>query len=136
MLNESKKLILEEKIRSHRRLTYDILDGMVDWVRVIDNNGIIIYANKPMEDELGKDIVGKRCYSVIGKGCACTRCITETTIATGVVAEKEEIIGDRVFSVKSSPVRDLNDNIYAAVEVFRDVTKERKLEKEVLKKNG
>lgn len=135
MLQESRSALLHEKIKSHRRLTFDILDGMVDWVRVIDNNGIIIYANKSMEEALGKDIVGTRCYSALGKSCACKRCITETTISTGQIAEKEEIIGDRIFSVKSSPVRDLNDNIYAAVEVFRDVTRERKLEKEILKRN-
>ena len=34
-------------------------------------------------------------------------------------------------AVKSSPVRDDKGEIYAAVEVFRDVTKEKKLEKRV-----
>src|SRR5699024_2544639 len=39
------------------------------------------------------------------------------------------------YSVKSSPVRDENGKIFAAVEVFRNVTRERKLEKEVIEKN-
>ncbi|WP_425448630.1 SpoIIE family protein phosphatase [Dethiothermospora halolimnae] len=133
MLNE--KAILEGKIKNHARLNFDILDGMVDWVRVIDNSGVVIYANQPMKEALGNDIIGRRCYRVLGKCKACDRCITQTTISTGIISEKEEHIGDRIFAVKSSPVKDLEGNNYAAVEVFRDVTKERKLEKELKKKN-
>jgi len=135
LIQEPKKYILSEKIKRDGLIFYEVLDGMADWVRVIDQNGVIIFANKSMEDDLGKDIVGKRCYSVLGKGCACTRCITEATVNTGEIVEKEEVIGDRIFSVKSSPVKDPSGSIYAAVEVFRDVTKERKLEREIIKKN-
>lgn len=135
MIQEPKKIILSEKIKRDGVIFYEVLDGMVDWVRVIDQNGVIIFANKSMEDALGKDIVGKKCFTAIGKGCVCARCITEATVNTGEIVEKEEIIGDRIFSVKSSPVKDPSGNIYAAVEVFRDVTKERKLEKEIIRKN-
>ncbi|KNF07781.1 putative phosphatase [Gottschalkia purinilytica] len=135
MIRQKEKLTSRQKIKGHRTLTYDILDGMVDWVRVINNNGIIIYANKSMEEALGKNIVGAKCYSVFGKSCPCVRCITDTTVSTGEIAEKEEEIGDKIYSIKSSPVRDIDDNIYAVVEVFRDVTRERKLEKEIIKKN-
>ena len=48
---------------------------------------------------------------------------------------KEEIIGGRHYSIKSSPVKDSNGEIYAAVEVFRDVTRERKLELDLINKN-
>ncbi len=135
LIQEPRKIIVSEIIKRDSVISYEVLDGMVDWVRVVDGNGVIIFANKSMEEALGKGIVGKKCYSVLGKGCACSRCISETTVNTGEIVEKEEIIGERIFSVKSSPVKDLNGNIYAAVEVFRDVTKERKLEKEIIKKN-
>ncbi|SCG84246.1 Phosphoserine phosphatase rsbP [Proteiniborus sp. DW1] len=135
MIQEPKKLVLNDKTKRDSIISYEVLDGMVDWVRVIDQNGVIIFANKSMKEALGGNIIGKKCYSVLGKGCACKRCITEATVNTGEIVEKEEVIGNRIFSVKSSPVKDLNGNIYAAVEVFRDVTKERKLEKELIKKN-
>lgn len=134
MLNKNVSASLE-KIKENPRLNYEILDGMVDWVRVIDTNNIIIYANKPMKDALGEDIIGKICYSALKKTCSCERCITDTTISTGCPSEKEEIIGDRIYSVKSSPVKDIYGEIYAAVEVFRDVTRERTLEKELKKRN-
>lgn len=135
MLNINNKFLIEEKIKDHDRFTYDILDGMIDWVRVIDKNGVVIYTNEPMRKGLGRNIVGESCYSILGKSCPCKRCITQTTISTGIVSEKEEVIGDRVFSVKTSPVKDEKGKIYAVVEVFRDVTRERKLEKEIIKKN-
>ncbi|RKD33923.1 SpoIIE family protein phosphatase [Thermohalobacter berrensis] len=125
----------EKKIRCHQRFANDILDGMIDWVRVIDKTGTIIYVNKPMREAIGRQLIGTKCYSVLGKGSPCKRCISKTTILTGEIVEKEEKVGEKIFSVKSSPVKDENGEIYAAVEVFRDVTRERKLEKELIRKN-
>ncbi len=127
--------LIEKKLREIDMLNYDVLEGMADWVRVIDKFGIIIYANKTMKKDLGEDIVGKRCYEVLGKQSPCDFCITERSIATGEIVQKEERVGDKYFSVKSSPVADSEGNIYAAVEVFRDVTRQRMLEKELKEKN-
>lgn len=126
---------IKERLREIDMLNYDVLEGMADWVRVIDKFGIIIYANKTMKRDLGEDIVGKKCYEVLGKQSPCDFCITERSIATGEIVQKEEKVGDRYFSVKSSPVADAEGNIYAAVEVFRDITKQRILEKELKDKN-
>jgi len=30
-----------------------IVDGMIDWVRVVDKDNIVLYANKKMQDDLG-----------------------------------------------------------------------------------
>lgn len=128
-------MFLDKNNKVHHKLSHDILDGMADWVRVIDRNGIVIYENQTMKDEIGFDSLGKSCYFSLGNSCSCKKCITETTFATEAISEKEQIIGDRVFSIKSSPVKDSEGDIYAVVEVFRDVTRERNLEKEVLRRN-
>lgn len=133
---EKKKTNYTDSIIDANKLNHNILDGMVDWVRVVDGQNIVIYANNPMQESLGKSIIGEKCYKSLGKCCECKRCITNTTMSTGCTAEKEEQIGDKIYSVKSSPVKDENGNIYAAVEVFRDVTRERNLEKELKKKNN
>lgn len=135
MLEYNKELPLDQKIKQHKRLTYDILDGMVDWVRVMDREGRIIFINKSMQKALGGELLGIECYKMFNKSTRCIRCIGEATISTGEAAEKEEKIGDKIFSIKSSPVKDLNGYIYAVVEVFRDVTRERKLERNILEKN-
>ncbi len=126
---------IQKKLKEINMLNYDVLEGMADWVRVVDSSGIIICANKTMKRDLGENIVGKKCYEVLGKDNPCDFCITKRSIETGEIVQKEERVGERVFSAKSSPVVDSDGNIYAAVEVFRDVTRERKLEKEIKEKN-
>lgn len=138
MLNKEKVSFIEEKVQRYRDfgiLNYHALEGMADWVRIVDKDGIIIYANRTMKESLGEDIEGKKCYEVLGKDLPCSFCITKRSIETGEIVQKEEKVGNRIFSAKSSPVADSEGNIYAAVEVFRDVTRERKLEKELKEKN-
>lgn len=36
-----------------------IVDGMIDWVRVVDKNNVVLYANKKMQEDLGDEIIGK-----------------------------------------------------------------------------
>ncbi len=135
MLEYNSELPLDQKIQQHKRFTYDILDGMVDWVRVMDREGNIIFINKSMKKAMGNKVIGVKCYEMLNRSKRCIRCIGETTISTGEVVEKEERIGDQVFSIKSSPVKDLSGYIYAVVEVFRNVTRERLLEKDLMQKN-
>lgn len=126
---------VEKKIDEYGMLNYHVLEGMADWVRVVDKEGIIIYANKTMKEALGDNIVGMKCYLVTGKDVRCNFCITDRSIRKGETVQKEEIINGKYFSVKSSPVANCDGNIFAAVEVFRDVTRERKLELELVEKN-
>ena len=135
MLEHNKRLPLEQKIKKQRRLTYDILDGMVDWVRVMNEDREIIYINQSMKKALGDNLLGTKCYKIFDRDSKCVRCIGETTINTGESVEKEVNIKGRVFSITSSPVTDISGYIYAVVEVFRDVTRERRLERNILNQN-
>ena len=58
------------------------------------------------------------------------------TLLTGEVLQKEEVIKGKYYSVKSSPIKNSEGNIVASVEVFRDVTRERRLELELVNKNA
>lgn len=117
------------------RLNFHVLESMGDWVRIIDKEGYVVYTNKSMKEALGRDIIGKKCHEAIGKEEACNSCINEKSIATGQIMQKEETIDGQMYSVKSSPVKNSNDEIIATVEVFRNITRERKLELELIKKN-
>jgi phosphoserine phosphatase RsbU/P len=113
----------------------DIIDGMYDWVRVIDRDDNMIYVNKPMADSLGNSPEGRKCYSALGKVEACENCISRAAIFDGESHMKEEIIGDKFFSVRSSPLRNSEGKIIAAVEVLRDVTEMKLLQKKVMEQN-
>lgn len=133
---EKRDLFLREQGHEiYRDICFDILDSMVDKVKVIDRDRNIIYFNLAMK-EANKDIaIGRSCYCGSKKGSHCSVCTSLKAMQENRVFEKEEIIDGKVYAVKSSPVKDLKGNIYGAVEVYRDVTKERLLEREILSKN-
>jgi len=114
----------------------DILDGMDDWVRVVDRNNSVIFINRSMERDLGVyDLAGKKCYELMGCGRPCENCITDKAVFEGKSFKKEEVFNNRIFSVMCSPIIADDGNIYYAVEVLRDITKEKELEREIIKQN-
>jgi sigma-B regulation protein RsbU (phosphoserine phosphatase) len=112
----------------------DIVNGMIDWVRVIDINHTIVFMNKSMKEKIG-DFVGKKCYQGIGLTSPCPDCISEETLRTGKIHIKEEAVGSNVYSVASSPIMDDDEKICGAVEVFRDITREKTLEQSLMEQN-
>jgi len=120
---------------NYSMLNFNVLESMADWVRVVDNKGTILYANNAMKKDLGQALVGKLCYEAYCKEKRCEFCISTRSLITGETIQKEELINGRYYSIKSSPVADVDGNVYAAVEVFRDITRERKLELELIDRN-
>ena len=116
-------------------LNYRILEGMADWVRVMDSEGQVIFTNSAMKESLGEEILNKECYKLYCRNEKCSFCIISRSIETGKTVQKEEIIKGQYYSVKSSPVKNQDDEIVGAVEVFRNVTRERKLEFQLIERN-
>lgn len=118
-----------------KNFIYDIINGMYDWVRVIDKDDNMIFVNKPMTEALGSSAEGKKCYSALGKKKPCENCISREAIFDGESHVKEEVIDNKTFSVRSSPLRNSEGEIIAAVEVLRDITEMKVLQKKVLEQN-
>ncbi len=135
MLEREEVLLIDGETEEYGMLNYHVLESMADWVRVVDRDKNIIYANRTMQEAFDNNLLGSKCHSIYGKSATCSFCITDRSIFTGETVQKEEIIGGKYFSVKSSPVTNSKGDIIAAVEVFRDVTRERKLELELIDKN-
>jgi sigma-B regulation protein RsbU (phosphoserine phosphatase) len=112
-----------------------VIDGMSDWVRVIDKNNIVFFANKKMREALGDGIVGKKCYEVFCSNKKCDNCISNETLLNGSIHRKETILNDKTYMVVSSPMIDQNNEIIGSVEVFRDMTVEKELAKKIYEKN-
>jgi sigma-B regulation protein RsbU (phosphoserine phosphatase) len=112
-----------------------IIDGMIDWVRVIDRNNNVFYANKKMQNDLGKDIVGSKCYEILCRNKKCENCISHETLQNGVIQKKEEYLNDRTYMVVSSPMYNEYGEILGSVEVFRDITNEKLLSKRINEKS-
>ncbi len=131
----SNNLIKKEIDAGSSRFIEDILNGMYDWVRVMDTDDNILYANKAMCDGLGFNPKGKKCFSILGKKKKCVNCISHSTFQTGKPHHKQEIIAGKCFSIMSSPLRDHEGKIFAVVEVLRDVTKAIKMQNEIITQN-
>lgn len=113
----------------------DIINGMYDWVRVLDRNDNIIYINRAMEMSVPKSAVGRKCYEVLGRSAPCENCISRKAVFDGESHMKEEVIGNRIFSVMSSPVRNSAGKIVAVVEVLRDVTDMKAIHEKLIRQN-
>ena len=126
---------LTESLKKSSPQIEDIVNGMFDWVRVLDMNDNVIYMNKAMSDALGQPQVGRKCYQLIGRTAPCNNCTSRKSIFDGFTHEKEEMISGRVFSVMSSPIRNAEGSIIAAVEVLRETTQIKQLYQEMRRQN-
>ncbi|MFA5527076.1 MAG: SpoIIE family protein phosphatase [Peptostreptococcales bacterium] len=115
-----------------RDFLFSILENMQDMVRIVSHDYQIVYMNKIMREKSGA-ILDKKCFESIGKTERCRECISSKSMETGDCFSKIEEVEEYTFSILSSPVYDSNTKEYLAVEVFRDITEEKKLEKSKLK---
>ena len=114
-----------------------ILDAMPDWVRVIDNLGDIVYANKSMIEDIGLNPIGLNCFPD-------KEGISEHKIPSVVsnhhldfadVLKEEREIDGRIFSIKSSPLYGKDKKLFGKVEVFRDITSEKRTKIDLINSN-
>lgn len=109
---------------------YHILNGIADLIRVLDIDNNVVFLNRSMEEALGcENGVCKISESILKSD------ITKRTLKTGEIIQREEIIDGHSFSVKCSPIIGADGKIAGAVEVFRDTTYEKVLQKEIIDKN-
>lgn len=118
-----------------KRGQFNIVDSMIDWVRVVDKNNYVIYANKKMREDLGESIIGIRCYETLCQDRKCEYCISHETLTKGTISRKETLFNNKIFTVISSPLYDESGEIIGSVEVFRDITHEKELTESVNEKN-
>ncbi|MDF2548608.1 MAG: hypothetical protein K0R93_3506 [Anaerosolibacter sp.] len=125
---------LEKQLFEQRRFFENILSGMKDWVRVIDQNNMVVFMNEPMQKYVG-NTVGRECYRALGKTSPCEHCISNRAIFQGTSITKEEVVDGRIYSVVSSPIQGPDNSVQYAVEVFRDVTEKRAMERLLIEQN-
>jgi len=125
----------------------DIVDGLEDELLVIDSDYRVQFANSVVQRRVQKSaeaIIGKRCYEVFqGRDTPCTaplwncllRRIMESGSMTAIIYPLRISGIDTYLKVSAYPLRDSSGNIKAIVELRRDVTAERELETQILKRH-
>jgi PAS domain S-box-containing protein len=119
----------EEKLRA----TFDAID---DVITIQDKALNILWTNEATKLRFG-DVEGRKCYKTYKREeRPCTKCVIKETFADGKVhnSEEEGRLKDGTswnYLVTSSPMRDEDGNIFAVVEVFKDVTERKRVEGEI-----
>jgi len=125
----------------------DLLDSIEDELLVVDSELHIQFANSAMLRKIGKEAdspVGRLCYEVfLERGSPCSaplwECpltkVMQTTRATSVIHPDHVAGMDRFVKVSAYPITDNQGNIKAIVELRRDVTAERELETQILRRH-
>ncbi|MHC4872664.1 MAG: PAS domain-containing protein [Planctomycetota bacterium] len=110
-----------------------LLDAIEDLVSVHKIDGTILRVNKAFAeffDKSAEELIGKECFCLFH---GTTECIEECPMQkmnnTGCCSSSvlDHDVGDRVFEVSASPVKDLEGEIIACIHVVRDITERREM---------
>lgn len=115
-------------------LSVEVLDAMADWVKVVSLSGKVLFANQALKYAIGYDPTGMMTED-LDEFLRLDTSETKSAIEKNEIIQKELNIGDNYYQVKCSPIYDSEMNPVASVEVFRDVTRERVLELQLIQSN-
>ncbi len=105
------------------KFVLDILDGMYDWVRVIDRENNVIFLNRSFEQSLHTDMLeNKKCFEMLGLETKCKDCVSCRVFQDHNTHQAEKIVGGNIYSVLCSPIFDEDNEVNYVVEVIRDLT--------------
>jgi len=127
----AERTLLEEKNKLEA-----VLAGLGDGISMQDRNFRVLYQNETHKARLG-DCLGKRCYEAYQKNDrVCDGCQVQKCFADGKIHHKESSSLDQDgkrwhVAISASPLRDADGHIYAAIESFRDITKNKQLEEKL-----
>lgn len=125
----------------------DVLDSVEDDLLVIDSSYHIRFANTAARNKFSKVVaspVGSRCYEIFqGRDMPCSAplwdCPLREVLRSGRAKTFIHPVGtprtDTYLKITSYPLRDRDGKIQAVVELRRDVTAERELETQVLRRH-
>lgn len=140
-ITERKEISTElEKNKSNYKkalkLLQSIQNAIPDLIGVQDLNHNIIQYNQAGYKLLNKsyeEVVGEKCYTLIGRNKECEVCSTSKAIETGKPANHVKYFPelDTWFDIRAYPIFDENNEIIYLVEHLRDISEIKKMELEL-----
>ena len=132
----TKRKQMEEELRRSKQERDLILSSITEVVVYYDHNMKIIWANKSAtnSDALPPEqLVGHHCYEGWHNNTKlCFNCPVNKVIETGEPQKEEFSTPEGVYwSIRAYPVRDENNKLIGVVEVARDITEKKHIEKEM-----
>jgi sigma-B regulation protein RsbU (phosphoserine phosphatase) len=110
-----------------------VLDEIPDMVRVIDDEGRVLFANSALKERFG-DGVGSKCLKMPGATSRCTDCVALRCIRDRRRYNIMTQVRGHIYSVSAGPV-EFDGNVYA-LEIYTDITKEQNLKEKLMANNS
>lgn len=127
-----------KEIANYCAININVLESMSEWVRVVDKKGHILFMNKSMTRDNNIKALEYRCSfdeDIMTKNSSIPMSISLRTLITGETYTEDLNFLGRDYSVTASPIIDEMGQVFASVEVFRDVSEEMRIRKELYQAN-
>lgn len=115
-----------KKITKFDTINYHVLESMEDLVRVSGYDGTTIFENSVMKKARANDLM----LEAIDKNHKSA--LSELAKDLNMTYKKEVSVGDKVYSLNVSPVLEHGSKLLGYVEVFREITHESMIRKELI----
>lgn len=133
--------ITEKKKAEEEKSRYEaFLKGIGDGISIHDRDFKVIYQNEMQRGIFG-DRIGEVCYRAYhGRDSICDNCNLAMVFEDGKVRKRRQKAnkpggGASYFDITASPLYDSKGNIYAGIELVRDVTSQALAEEEMIRAN-
>ncbi len=128
------------KLQAEKSKSEAIVAAIGDPVIIIDRKYQVIYQND-LSTNLFGDNTGKSCFEVYqGRSEVCEVCAVTATWEDGKIHKTDKVMsspdGRRYVEICASPLRNADGEIFAGIEIVRDVTKRKLTEERLLQANG
>jgi PAS domain S-box-containing protein len=124
---ERERRSFEDQFREASLLLETVLNAIPDIIGVQDINHRIIRFNKAGYQFFGKkvdEVVGKKCYELIGQSAPCDMCATNRIYSSPENTQVIKFINDRGIwmDIRAYPILDMDGRVVRIVEHWRDIT--------------
>lgn len=123
---EIKKQFVLNSLRLKDHQSFQILDSLVDLVRVRDKDGSVIYENRALLDYCYRDLGLRRSNLPNYTDAISTKILpldlSQETLDKGTSVSTQISVNNQAFSVKITPIFDAYDEVIGCIEVLRDIT--------------
>jgi PAS domain S-box-containing protein len=127
---------IRQEIYESKNLLESTMDAIPDAIGVLDNNLNVIRYNKAGHALLNKspeEVMGKKCYQIIGRNKPCNKCAVVKSLKSKKIEQIERYEDDLDIwvNLRAYPITDKQGNITKIIEHFQDITKYKKLTRDL-----
>jgi signal transduction histidine kinase len=125
----------------------NVVDGIADKLFVVDSEYHVTFANLAVRQNLaeGRRFIGEHCYEIFeGRNnpcgpplwnCPLRKVVQSGSLATIISPDHAGAVSNRYVKITLYPLRDSQGNLNAVAELREDVTAERELENQILRRH-